>query len=77
MEPANPQSLGLLRDSLNEAQTTVRAYDTKSQIVGIGYIFALGIIGNIDDSIPKSSDGVLIGILIAWGIVILPILLFG
>ena len=30
------QSFSLLRDSLAEAQTTVRAYDTKAQIIGVG-----------------------------------------
>lgn len=30
------RSLAILRDSLAEAQTTVRAYDTKAQIVGVG-----------------------------------------
>lgn len=55
----------------------MRAYDTKAQIVGIGYIFSLNIIGKIEDSISRSSDPSLLGILIAWGIVILPIILFG
>lgn len=39
------RAIELLCDSLSEAQSTVRSYDTKAQIVGIGYIFALGVIG--------------------------------
>ena len=78
MEPSTQQSLNLLRDSLVEAQATVRAYDTKAQIVGIGYIFALRIIGQVRDLIPSSTSELnIVGVLIVWGVVILPILLFG
>ena len=56
----------------------MRAYDTKAQIVGIGYIFALGIIGQVRDLIPSSTSELnTVGVLIAWVVVILPILLFG
>lgn len=41
MNEKDQQSFMLLRDSFAEAETTVRAYDTKAQIVDIGYIFAL------------------------------------
>lgn len=78
LEPSTQQSLKLLRDSLVEAQATVRAYDTKAQIVGIGYIFALGIVGKVRDLIPSSTSELnTVGVLIAWVVVILPILLFG
>jgi len=77
-EPLNQQSLSLLRDSLNEAQATVRAYDTKAQIVGIGYIFALGVVGRFEKWMPEPSDvNAVLNTLLAWGLVILPILLFG
>jgi len=77
-EPLNQQSLSLLRDSLNEAQATVRAYDTKAQIVGIGYIFALGVVGRFEKWMPEPSDSnAVLNTLLAWGFVILPILLFG
>lgn len=36
--------VSFLNASLGEAPSTVRAYDTKAQIVGIGYIFALRIV---------------------------------
>jgi len=67
----------LLNDSLAEAQATVRGYDTKAQIVGVGYIFALGIVAQIEGSIPNEGAFGLTALLIAWGIVIVPILLFG
>ncbi len=75
MEPTTQQSLSLLRDSLGEAQSTVRAYDTKAQIVGIGYIFALGIVGRWEDLFPKADVNVGY-VLVAWGVVIISIVLF-
>lgn len=77
MEPSTQKSLGLLNDSLGEAQATVRAYDTKAQIVGIGYIFALGIVTRVGEALPNTSEINVGYVLVAWGVVILPILLFG
>jgi hypothetical protein len=77
LELSTQQSLSLLRDSLGEAQATVRAYDTKAQIVGIGYIFALGIVTRVGEALPKTSEINIVYVLVAWGVVILPILLFG
>ncbi|MCK5363888.1 MAG: hypothetical protein KAR22_13010 [Gammaproteobacteria bacterium] len=76
MNPSAEQSLSLLRDSLAEAQTTVRAYDTKAQIVGVGYIFALGIVGNFESLLPELSELNLLTLSVAC-VAILPILLFG
>jgi hypothetical protein len=76
MKPSTQQSLDLLRDSLAEAQTTVRAYDTKAQIVGVGYILALGVVGRFEALLPKASELNLLTISIACA-AILPILLFG
>ena len=70
-------SLALLRDALTEAQMTVRAYDTKAQIVGVGYIFALGVITRFENLFDKSADLNLLRVAAAWFIVILPIVLFG
>ena len=77
MEPSTQHSLDLLRDSLNEAQATVRSYDTKAQIVGVGYIFALGIVGQLGDALGRAFELGVVQVLIAWGIVVLPIILFG
>ncbi len=72
------QSLSLLKDSLKDAQDTVRAYDTKAQIVGVGYIFSLNVITQVGQIIPeKSLDVNVFSILIPWGFVIVPIILFG
>jgi hypothetical protein len=79
MEQAEPKGLTieLLRDSLSEARAAVRSYDTKAQILGIGYIFALGVVGRIGEQIPASSTAGVLTIVIAWGLVVLPIVLFG
>lgn len=78
MKTSDEQALSLLKDSLTEAQDTVRAYDTKAQIVGVGYIFALGVVGRIGDLIADAqSSANIVTILISWVFVILPILLFG
>ncbi|MEM9683040.1 MAG: hypothetical protein AAF942_07230 [Pseudomonadota bacterium] len=77
MGDTQQQSLDILRDGLMEAQATVRAYDTKAQIVGVGYIFALGIVGQVGEQLPATPEADLPMFLVAWGIVIMPILLFG
>ena len=56
MNSSAQQSFSLLRDSLAEAQATVRAYDTKAQIVGVGYIFALGVAGRTEALLPEASE---------------------
>ncbi len=76
MNPSTQQSLSLLRDSLAEAQTTVRAYDTKAQIVGVGYIFALGVVGSFEALLPKEPEFDLLALSVACT-AILPIFLFG
>ncbi len=70
------QSLSLLRDSLTEAQETVRAYDIKAQIVGVGYIFALGVVGNFEALLPEASELDPFTLAVACGAII-PIFLFG
>jgi|GEM_PF-5647216 len=76
MNPSAQQSLNLLRDSLIEAQTTARADDTKAQIVGVGFILALGVIGKFEGLLPRASELNLLTISVASS-VILPIFLFG
>jgi len=71
------KALNLLRISLAETQAIVRAYDVKAQIVGIGYIFALGVIGQFADALPKPSVYGVGFVVVAWSVVIVPIVLFG
>ncbi|MEM1378562.1 MAG: hypothetical protein AAGG69_14360 [Pseudomonadota bacterium] len=77
MAPSNPKSFDLMRDALSEAQMTVRAYDTKAQIVGVGYIFALGIVMQIGDVLPVLEGNPLAVVFLSWAVVLFPIFHFG
>ena len=77
MDSSTECALALFRDSLSEAQATVRAYDTKAQIVSVGYIFTLGLVSSIEDAIGRTDEVNFVYLLVAWGIVILPVFLFG
>ena len=70
-------SIAVLKEALAEAQMTVRAYDTKAQIVGVGYILALNIVMRLENLFVKTGDVDLTRIGITWLVVIVPIMLFG
>ncbi len=76
-EPDRDQSLHFLELTLAEAQATVRAYDTKAQIVGIGYTFTLNIVAAVSDAFPNAGGDALWAAVVFWGIVMLPLVLFG
>lgn len=65
-----------LIDVLHEAQNTVRSYDTKAQIVGVGYIFALGVVQQSGSHMPVPIEFAGWYVLSGWLIVILPIIMF-
>ena len=75
-EPTD-ESISLLRQSLAEAQVTVRSYDTKAQIVGVGYMFALNVVFAFDRALPKEGTINHLELTLAWLVVMSPILLFG
>lgn len=77
MDPQTQNAYDLLRDNLNEARIAVRSYDTKAQIIGIGYIFALGVVLRVGEVVHDVVEVNVAYVLIAWGIMILPIVLFG
>ncbi|KIN61570.1 hypothetical protein Z945_2562 [Sulfitobacter noctilucae] len=70
-------ALRFLELTLAEAQATVRSYDTKAQIVGIGYTFALNIVANASAGFPRASDGGMMALVVFWSIVMAPLFLFG
>ena len=55
----------LLQASLTEAQATVRGYDTKAQIVGVGYILALSVVARVAGPIPDDETFGLLGLFIS------------
>lgn len=65
-----------LMATLREAQDTVRSYDTKAQIVGVGYIFALGIVLRSGGHIPVPMEYAAWYVFAGWAIVILPIIMY-
>ena len=77
MSETDDARLPFLMASLKEVQDTTRAYDTKAQIVGVGYIFAIGIIVELGSRIGNLPDVDLIAVFLAWLVFVLPIVLFG
>ncbi len=67
----------MLLAALQEAQSVVRSYDTKAQIVGVGYILALNLILHFGDLLPTRAPLGPLFFAVVWGIVIMPILQFG
>jgi hypothetical protein len=65
-----------LMNALNETQSSIRAFDTKAQIVGIGYIFAVGIITTIASWNPDKTPFTITSVALAWTFVIIPIVCF-
>ena len=63
--------------ALKEVQDTVRAYDTKAQIVGVGFIFTIGVITNIGARLPNQHDFNTLLLILVWILAIGPIILFG
>ncbi len=72
-----PEHSDLLKLALAEAQVTVRAYDTKAQIVGVGYAFALGIISRTEEWFDSTGGSELAAVLVFWLVVIAPLVMFG
>lgn len=61
---------------LAEAQTTIRNYDTKAEICGVGFILALGIVKQAGDSIPIPIQYASFYVLAGWLIIVIPIIMF-
>ncbi len=63
--------------ALKEVQDTVRAYDTKAQIVGVGFIFTIGVITNIGARLPHQAEFTTVMLILVWILAMGPIILFG
>lgn len=66
-----------LQASLEEAQATVREYDTKAQIVGIGYTFALNIVAAVVGGLPGAGAEGPVFVILFWCIIMAPLFCFG
>lgn len=67
----------MLLAALQEAQSVVRSYDNKAQIVGVGYILALNLVIHFGDLLPTRAPLGPLFFAVVWGVVIMPILQFG
>lgn len=67
----------MLLAALQEAQSMVRSYDQKAQIVGVGYILALNLVLHFGDLLPGRAPHGPLFFAVVWGIVIMPILQLG
>lgn len=63
--------------ALKETQDTIRSYDTKAQIVGIGFIFTLGVLKGFGENISGPVAASILGTALSWILAVGPIILFG
>ncbi len=77
MSDENGKHLSQLQGALSEARATVRSYDTKAQICAIGYVFSLNIVLQINQQVWPAESVVNLGfVLTAWGLLLVPMVLF-
>jgi len=67
----------MLLAALQEAQSVVRSYDNKAQIVGVGYILALNLVLHFGDLLPTRAPLGPLLFAVVWCVVIMPILQLG
>ena len=71
------EQITCLLAALKECQDTVRSYDTKSQICGVGFIFSISIINKIGESFGSAIQMTTFMVMLAWLLSIGPIILYG
>ena len=67
----------MLLSALERAHAAARFYDTKAQIVGVGYILALNVVLHFGDLLPNHAPIGPLFFAAVWLIVIMPIIQFG
>jgi hypothetical protein len=67
----------MLLSALEQTHAAARFYDTKAQIVGVGYILALNVVLHFGDLLPNHAPFGPLFFAAVWVIVIMPILQFG
>ena len=66
----------LMSKALAEAQQSMRFYDTKAQICGIGYVFSLNIVLGINNTLWPDPQPTLLAVLMGWFVFLLPMFFF-
>jgi hypothetical protein len=63
--------------ALKEAQDNIRTYDTKAQIVGIGFIFTIGMVIKFNTWSSISTQWNQLAVITTWVLIIVPAVYFG
>jgi hypothetical protein len=76
-EVLRDQTDSMLLSALDQTHAAARFYDTKAQIVGVGYILALNVVLHFGDLLPNHAPIGPTFFVAVWLIVIMPIVQFG
>jgi len=77
-DEANEQfKLTCLHASLNEVQQTVRSYDSKAQIMGVGFIFSISMIGGFLEKLDVERAYGFTYLLLGFILLMSPVILYG
>ncbi len=76
-QPTPEQKGVFLYAALKEAQENIRTYDTKAQIVGIGFIFTIGMMIKFNTWNGNASQWQQMIIFLSWVFIIIPLVCFG
>ena len=68
----NSTELSILLASLQDVRNTIRGYDTKAQVVSIGFIFSLGLITTVGSLAPEVPRFTLSLVVFSWVLGIVP-----
>lgn len=71
------QKCQFLYTALKEAQDNIRTYDTKAQIVGIGFIFTIGMVIKFNTWSDATTNWQLTAMILTWVAIIVPAACFG
>jgi hypothetical protein len=75
--PSSEQKCFFLYAALKESQDNIRTYDTKAQIVGIGFIFTLGMVIKFNTWTGIDTETNNWAVIITWLLILIPAVLFG
>ncbi len=75
--PTGDQTHFFLYAALKEAQDNIRTYDTKAQIVGIGFIFTIGMVIKFNTWTSITPQWQHIATVVTWILIIIPAVFFG
>ncbi|NQU70321.1 MAG: hypothetical protein HQ514_07210 [Rhodospirillales bacterium] len=73
----HPTTLSILLSSLHDVHNAIRSYDTKAQVVSIGFIFSLGLITTVGALAPEVPRFTVALVVFSWVLGVVPVMLFG